>query len=103
MPRFSTTWESIQLRRPPDAPGGRAVSYFNEAAGLEGVDSYFNLGYAYWLDGDASLPCGGCARRCDAIPPIMPLTSCLASRSAPWQCNRGGAREGSRKTALVDV
>src|SRR6202008_859164 len=31
-----------------------AVSYFNEAAGLEGVDSYFNLGYAYWLDGDAS-------------------------------------------------
>jgi tetratricopeptide (TPR) repeat protein len=30
------------------------VSYFNEAAGLEGVDSYFNLGYAYWLDGDAA-------------------------------------------------
>jgi tetratricopeptide (TPR) repeat protein len=44
----------VQLRRPQGAPGGRAVSYFNEAAGLEGVDSYFNLGYAYWLDGDAS-------------------------------------------------
>ena len=44
----------IQLRRPQGAPGGRAVSYFNEAAGLEGVDSYFNLGYAYWLDGDAA-------------------------------------------------
>jgi tetratricopeptide (TPR) repeat protein len=44
----------VQLRRPAGAPGGRAVSYFNEAAGLEGVDSYFNLGYAYWLDGDAS-------------------------------------------------
>jgi tetratricopeptide (TPR) repeat protein len=43
-----------QLRRPRGAPGGRAVSYFNEAAGLEGVDSYFNLGYAYWLDGDAA-------------------------------------------------
>ncbi len=44
----------VQLRRPADAPGGRAVSYFNEAASLEGVDSYFNLGYAYWRDGDAS-------------------------------------------------
>lgn len=44
----------VQLRRPPGAPGGRAVSYFNEAAALEGVDSYFNLGYAYWLDGDGS-------------------------------------------------
>jgi len=44
----------VQLRRPAGAPGGRAVSYFNEAAGLEAVDSYFNLGYAYWLDGDAS-------------------------------------------------
>jgi tetratricopeptide (TPR) repeat protein/TolB-like protein len=44
----------VQLRRPQGAPGGRAVSYFNEAASLEGVDSYFNLGYAYWLDGDAA-------------------------------------------------
>jgi tetratricopeptide (TPR) repeat protein len=44
----------VQLRRPPDQTGSRAVSYFNEAASLEGVDSYFNLGYAYWLDGDAS-------------------------------------------------
>ena len=44
----------VQLRRPAGAPGGRAVSYFNEAASLEAVDSYFNLGYAYWLDGDAS-------------------------------------------------
>src|SRR4030095_14312456 len=44
----------VQLRRPPGGPGGRAVSYFNEAAALDGPDSYFNLGYAYWLDGDAS-------------------------------------------------
>ncbi len=44
----------VQLRRPPGAATGRAVTYFNEAASLEGVDSYFNLGYAYWLDGDAS-------------------------------------------------
>jgi tetratricopeptide (TPR) repeat protein len=44
----------VQLRRSSGATGGRAVSYFNAAAGLEGVDSYFNLGYAYWLDGDAS-------------------------------------------------
>jgi tetratricopeptide (TPR) repeat protein len=44
----------VQLRRPPDQTGSRAVSYFNEAASLEGVDSYFNLGYAYCLDGDAS-------------------------------------------------
>jgi tetratricopeptide (TPR) repeat protein len=44
----------VQLRRPPGGAGARSVSYFNEAASLEGVDSYFNLGYAYWLDGDAS-------------------------------------------------
>jgi tetratricopeptide (TPR) repeat protein len=45
----------VQLRRPPENnTGSRAVSFFNEAASLEGVDSYFNLGYAYWLDGDAS-------------------------------------------------
>jgi len=45
----------VQLRRPQENnPGGRAVTYFNEAASLEGVDSYFNLGYAYWLDGDAA-------------------------------------------------
>jgi tetratricopeptide (TPR) repeat protein len=44
----------VQLRRPAGSGGPRAVSYFNEAAGLDGVDSFFNLGYAYWLDGDAS-------------------------------------------------
>ena len=44
----------VQLRRPAGSPGPRAVSYFNEAASLDGVDSFFNLGYAYWLDGDAS-------------------------------------------------
>jgi tetratricopeptide (TPR) repeat protein len=43
----------VQLRRSPGA-GPRAVSYFNEAASLDGADSFFNLGYAYWLDGDAS-------------------------------------------------
>jgi tetratricopeptide (TPR) repeat protein len=44
----------VQLRRGQDNQGSRAVSYFNEAAGLDGVDSFFNLGYAYWLDGDGS-------------------------------------------------
>jgi tetratricopeptide (TPR) repeat protein len=44
----------VQLRRGQDNQGPRAVSYFNEAAGLDGVDSFFNLGYAYWLDGDGS-------------------------------------------------
>jgi tetratricopeptide (TPR) repeat protein len=44
----------VQLRRLPGSPGGRAVTYFREAANHEGVDSLFNLGYAYWLDGDAS-------------------------------------------------
>lgn len=44
----------VQLRRGPERGGGRAVSYFNEAAGLGGADALFNLGYAYWLDGDAS-------------------------------------------------
>ncbi len=44
----------VQLRRGQDKQDPRAVSYFNEAAGLDGVDSFFNLGYAYWLDGDAS-------------------------------------------------
>jgi tetratricopeptide (TPR) repeat protein len=44
----------VQLRRPVGSPGARAVTYFNDAASLDGVDSLFNLGYAYWLDGDAS-------------------------------------------------
>ncbi len=44
----------VQLRRLLGSAGPRAVSYFNEAASLDGVDSFFNLGYAYWLDGDAS-------------------------------------------------
>jgi Flp pilus assembly protein TadD len=44
----------VQLRRGEDNQGPRAVSYFNEAASLDGVDSFFNLGYAYWLDGDGS-------------------------------------------------
>ena len=45
----------VQLRRAGRiGTGARAVSYFNEAASLDGVDSFFNLGYAYWLDGDAS-------------------------------------------------
>ena len=48
----------VQLRRPGGSGGPRAVSYFNEAAGLDGVDSFFNLGYAYWLDGDASAAVG---------------------------------------------
>jgi hypothetical protein len=44
----------VQLRRRDGSSGPRAVSYFNDAASLDGEDSFFNLGYAYWLDGDAS-------------------------------------------------
>ena len=44
----------VQLRRPAGSPGGRASSYFNEAATLSrgDPDVFFNLGYAYWLDRD---------------------------------------------------
>ena len=48
----------IQLRRPrpagQPAPGGTAVSYFGEAAKLDGSDPdlFFNLGYAYWVGRD---------------------------------------------------
>jgi tetratricopeptide (TPR) repeat protein len=44
----------VQLRRPGGAPGGRAISYFDEATKIDGTDSdlFFNLGYAYWLDRD---------------------------------------------------
>lgn len=43
----------IQVRR-SGAPGGRAISYFNEAARLDSNDAdlFFNLGYAFWLDRD---------------------------------------------------
>ena len=43
-----------QLRRPAGSSGGRAVSFFGEAATLDGSDPdvFFNLGYAYWLDKD---------------------------------------------------
>jgi tetratricopeptide (TPR) repeat protein len=44
----------VQLRRPADAPGGRAISYLAEAAKMDASDAdlFFNLGYAYWLDRD---------------------------------------------------
>jgi len=44
----------VQLRRPPDAAGRRAVAYFVDAVALDPTDSdlLFNLGYAYWLDRD---------------------------------------------------
>jgi len=43
----------IQLRRPP-ANGGRAVTFFNDAARLDNNDwdLFFNLGYAFFLDRD---------------------------------------------------
>ena len=46
---------AVQLRRPADAPGGKAALYFNEAAKTDGSDSdyFFNLGYAYWIDRDS--------------------------------------------------
>lgn len=44
----------VQLRRPPSVPGGRAVSFLEQARRLDGNDPdvLFNLGYAYWLDRD---------------------------------------------------
>ena len=94
----------IQLRRPQGAPGGRAVSYFNEAAGLEGVDSYFNLGYALL----ARRRRGRCRLVAARGGSTESRRSCGSLR--PWrrtrgnrQCHGGRAREGSRKTTLVDV
>ena len=44
----------VQLRRPVNAPGGRAISYFTQAVAADATDPdlAFNLGYAYWLDKD---------------------------------------------------
>src|SRR5690348_3568270 len=44
----------VQLRRPADAPGGRAASFFTAASKLDASDPdlFFNLGYAYWFDRD---------------------------------------------------
>jgi len=41
----------IQLRRPP-GNGGRAITFFNEAARLDNNDAdlFFNLGYAFFMD-----------------------------------------------------
>jgi tetratricopeptide (TPR) repeat protein len=46
----------VQLRRGPAVPGDRAVVYLREATRLDDTDSdlFFNLGYAFWLDKDAS-------------------------------------------------
>ena len=44
----------VQLRRPATTGGGRAISYFSEAAKIASTDPdlFFNLGYAHWLDRD---------------------------------------------------
>jgi tetratricopeptide (TPR) repeat protein/TolB-like protein len=44
----------VQLRRPPGAPGGKAVSFFGDAVAADGSDAdlFFNAGYAAWLDRD---------------------------------------------------
>lgn len=44
----------VQLRRPPNAPGGSAITFFEEARRLDGADPdiLFNLGYAHWLNRD---------------------------------------------------
>jgi tetratricopeptide (TPR) repeat protein len=44
----------VQLRRPPTAPGGRAVPFFEQARQLDADDRdlLFNLGYAHWLNQD---------------------------------------------------
>jgi len=46
----------IQMRRPVTPETGRAMYYFNQALKIdqEDPDYYFNLGYAYWTDKDAS-------------------------------------------------
>jgi tetratricopeptide (TPR) repeat protein len=46
----------VQLRRPASPQAGRATYFFHEAAELEPADAdyCFNLGYAYWLDKDAT-------------------------------------------------
>ena len=45
----------VQQRRGQPSQGGRAVYYFTKAAEADpdDPDIYFNLGYAYWFDGDA--------------------------------------------------
>jgi Flp pilus assembly protein TadD len=44
-----------QLRRPNGAPGGRAATFFGDAAQIDPADPdlFFNLGYALWLERDA--------------------------------------------------
>jgi len=46
----------VQLRRAAGAGGGRAVTFFNDAARLDKADTdvLFNLGYASWLDHDTA-------------------------------------------------
>jgi tetratricopeptide (TPR) repeat protein len=44
----------LQLRRPPGAPGGRAVGFFGQAVKADATDPdlFFNLGYTYFLEKD---------------------------------------------------
>jgi Flp pilus assembly protein TadD len=44
----------VQVRRPPPPAEGRASTYFEQALKVDPADSdlFFNLGYAYWLEGD---------------------------------------------------
>jgi tetratricopeptide (TPR) repeat protein len=46
----------VQLRRGATPQTGRATYYFNQATELDPADAsyFFNLGYAYWLEGDAN-------------------------------------------------
>ena len=46
----------VQLRRAASPQAGRATYFFHQAAELEPADAdyCFNLGYAYWLDKDAT-------------------------------------------------
>lgn len=46
----------VQLRRGMPPTGGEPVFFFNEAAKVDQSDGdlFFNLGYAYWLDRDAT-------------------------------------------------
>ncbi len=56
LPAIANAIGVVQLRRGGTAQTGRATYYFNQATELDPADAdyFFNLGYAYWLEKDAS-------------------------------------------------
>ena len=100
----------VQLRRgAASAQTGRATYFFHQAAELEPADAdyCFNLGYAYWLDKDATAAAywlreavrrdpdrRGCALRARrrARPPAAPVRRPIASASWPGGSPNAGKR-----------